>query len=755
MTTERRWLALILALNLGLGVVYALTTPVFEASDELWHYPLVRHLAVGNPLPAQTYDPAQAGPWRQEASQPPLYYYLAAALTAWVDTSDFERARWLNPHADIGVIPADGNVNMVIHDPALNPWQGTLMAVRLVRLASVALGAVTAYLTFRIARLAAPERPVIALGAAAANAFLPMFVFISASVNNDNLVAPLSSLTLLLCLQIVKQPRATDTGGRPRWLLLGVVIGLAALSKITAVGLLPLAGLALLLEAWQAGRWRARRPWELMRDWAGRLAYVAIPAALLAGWWYGRNLRLYGDWSGWNAFLAVVGRRAPPASLAQLWDERAGFLFSYWGLFGGLGVPMPAWAYGLLNGIALVAGLGLLVYLGRLLWSEARARQSMLDNLVRHFGLWSCLLWSVAVLIGLLRWASLTWAFQGRLLFSAVSALSTLLVLGLVGNLPRRAAGVLTVGLAGLLFGLALAAPFAWIRPAYERRSAEMPREIRVVGQEFGGLLRLAGFELADATVRPGENFEVTLHWETLEHMDRDWSVFVHLNDPILGAPIAQRDMYLGQGLLATSLLAPGQAIANFYQLHVPVTAVAPAELTLTAGLYDLATGERLLTQAGRDHAELAQISLEANQSAIPNPILVRFEDQLELHGFSLTPRRLEGRRPLQLRLYWRAMQPLAADYTFFAQVLDQDTTRWASQDLALPTSAWPAGALKEVEFQMTLDAATPAGVYPLMVGVYTRTADGGFDRLQTLTPDGRLSDDMLRLSEIRVDDAG
>ena len=50
---ERRLLVLILALYVALGFTYALVTPAFEASDELWHYPMVRHLADGNPLPVQ------------------------------------------------------------------------------------------------------------------------------------------------------------------------------------------------------------------------------------------------------------------------------------------------------------------------------------------------------------------------------------------------------------------------------------------------------------------------------------------------------------------------------------------------------------------------------------------------------------------------------------------------------------------------------------------------------------------------------
>ncbi len=132
--SEKRWLALILILFVLLGFLYALITPAFEASDELWHYPMIRHLADGNPLPVQVFDPAEAGPWKQEASQPPLYYYLGAALTFWIDTSDMAEVRLENPHVDNGLITQDGNINLVLHDPRADPWQGTLLALRIVRL---------------------------------------------------------------------------------------------------------------------------------------------------------------------------------------------------------------------------------------------------------------------------------------------------------------------------------------------------------------------------------------------------------------------------------------------------------------------------------------------------------------------------------------------------------------------------------------------------------------------------------------------
>src|SRR5687768_9040737 len=110
---QRVALPALLTAFVALGAVYAVVTPLFEVSDELWHYPMVKTLADGNGLPVQ--DPANPGPWRQEGSQPPLYYWLMALATRWIDTSDMDTVRWLNPHADNGIITADGNNNIVIH----------------------------------------------------------------------------------------------------------------------------------------------------------------------------------------------------------------------------------------------------------------------------------------------------------------------------------------------------------------------------------------------------------------------------------------------------------------------------------------------------------------------------------------------------------------------------------------------------------------------------------------------------------------
>ncbi|MCU0521553.1 MAG: hypothetical protein MUF84_12765 [Anaerolineae bacterium] len=55
--------------------------PPFEGLDELEHFEVVRHVASTGRLPVHDVADAAGYRVRQEASQPPLYYYLAAGWT--------------------------------------------------------------------------------------------------------------------------------------------------------------------------------------------------------------------------------------------------------------------------------------------------------------------------------------------------------------------------------------------------------------------------------------------------------------------------------------------------------------------------------------------------------------------------------------------------------------------------------------------------------------------------------------------------
>ncbi|HSH05585.1 MAG TPA: hypothetical protein VLL52_23920, partial [Anaerolineae bacterium] len=383
---------------------------------------------------------------------------------------------------------------------------------------------------------------------------------------------------------------------------------------------------------------------------------------------------------------------------------------------------------------------------------------TLFDVVERHFPVVVCLIWSAGIVASLTRWASITWSSQGRLVFTALAALHTLLLLGLVGWWPegwrvwsrRLVAGV------GVFIGIvAFLVPWVVIGPAYGRERPLPPQlnNLQPFEAEFGDEIVLRGYEIVPDTVLPGEVIDVGLAWEVVGEVSRDWSTFIHLIDPVLGVPISQRDMYPQAGLTAATDLAVGERWEQHYRLRVPETAVSPANLMVGVGWYDVRTGERLLTAAGEGGLVLlGEVALRAGEGAYPNPLAVNFEDRLRLVGYELAPRRGRAGETLAVTLYWELLEDVAVDYTFFGQVVAEDTTRWASADVGAGTSAWAVGEVMAVTLPLTIREEAVPAVYPLIVGMYTRTEDGGFDRLQRKTAEGHLTDDFLRLTVVRVD---
>jgi hypothetical protein len=308
------------------------------------------------------------------------------------------------------------------------------------------------------------------------------------------------------------------------------------------------------------------------------------------------------------------------------------------------------------------------------------------------------------------------------------------------------------------MFLISAAAPFAWIAPAYEPPPVPTSPPQHSVEVTLGGRMRLLGYSLAADTVEPGGQLEVTVHWQVLEVMQRDWSIFAHLHDPIISAPIAQRDMFPGQGLLATRLLEPGRRLATRHVIHIPETAYAPAQTELLVGMYDYASGERLETAAGRDAVTLAKIEIRPrDQGPYPNPTHHNFGDQIALVGYQVEPRRLHPGDTLRLNLYWQALADMQTDYTVFTHLRDlEDPTNrlYAQHDAQLPggTSTWTRGQVVEAVYHLTAAEDTPPGIYEMECGVYYADSKGGFPRLQMVTSGGRLVDDYLILGKVRVD---
>jgi 4-amino-4-deoxy-L-arabinose transferase-like glycosyltransferase len=779
---QHKAITTILVAFILLSTTYSVVTPIFEAPDELQHYFFVQHLADGEGLPVIT------GPVpdiQAEVHQPPLYYALGALVTFWIDTGPLTDFVWHNPHAQIGVPTASGNVNMVVHsDEEGFPYRGITLAVHLVRLLSVLMGAATVLVTYCIARQIMPQRPhpgppptlrlplhyvqgfgsgqalgegaeALAIGAAVINAFNPQFAFISGTINNDNLMTVLFALAALLLVISVR--RGVSRG---RLILLGLVIGLASLTKLTGLVLLPLAAVVL-----GAVTLRRRR----LIPFVGEITIVSIGALIAGGWWYARNWLLYGDPLGMKIMPILFRTRVYRPSLFELLAEFEGLRMSFWALFGWFNILAEPWFYLAFDGLALLGAVGLLL----LVFKQWRGEETMSWPWLLFL-----LLWIAVVLTGLVRWTQMTRASQGRLMYPAISAISILLFTGLAQWVPRRAIMSLAGILGVIMLVIAVVSPFRYIAPAYARHVlsiAEGPSLLSKTELEtipnptavtFDEQIKLLGYEVGQEAVRPGESLDVTLYWQALAPMERNYSVFVHLldeNDLVL----ASQDTFPGQGTYPTRLWRAGDAIADVYTIAVPPTAFTPSSTQLEVGVYEFDSGKRLAVYGPQgeslgDNVRFHRIEVLPHEGSdpstgsgrsVPNPVRFNFGNQVALIGYALEGRAVGPGEEIHLTLYWEALAEMDRDYTVFTHVIGERDRIWAQvdsqpQEGAAPTSTWSQGQVLMDEHHLLIEPDTPPDVYDIEVGLYL-AATG--ERLGLLDEAGHWIDSRVLLTKVRV----
>ncbi len=729
--------AVLLALYLALASFYSVVTPLFESPDEVWHYEYVRWLVEGHGLPR----PEEVGeaPWHQEGSQPPLYYLAAAALTAPISTANAADVIRYNPHAAIGQAEAFGNKNVVAHGQADGwPWRGVALAAHVVRFFSVLLGAVTVTSTYLLARALFPERLPPALLAAALVAFNPQFLFLSGTVNNDNLVTAACAFGLYWLTMLMGRRDAAGRPAAPTWsqlIILGLTVGVAALSKLSGLFLAPLAAAGLSWLAWQ------RRS---LRDWLLWGLTTAAAAAVVAGWWYLRNALLYGDPLGLEAMFAILPRRAEPPALAELLVRAESVWRSYWAVFGWFNVVAAEWVYIFFSALALAGLAGLLA---AALLAARRAAPDAAANPARPWQLLLQAVWLAAMVALLWRWATMRYP-QGRLLFPAAPALAVLLAWGLLSWLPRRAQGAGAGILTAALVTIAALAPLQWIAPAYAAPVVgETPAPLSEAA-EFGSLLALRSASVSADELHVGNTLVVDLAWEALAPIPADYSVFVHLTDEneILQA---QRDSWPGAGSLPTRDWTPGAFVLDRHSLTIPLTAPAPARLRVDVGVYDYATGGRLPVNGG-EFITLGYITLlpavdagDASQLSF-----VDFGGELALVGYEFDNRVVAPGGRFYLTLWWQALTPPKADYKTFVHVVAPPESVWGQKDQAplddtAATSTWAAGQRFEDPTSVYIPAETPPGVYFVEIGVYDPDTN---ERLKV-----NFSDKGVVLGQIRI----
>ena len=585
--TQPRWLmrGVLLAFVL-IGILYSIIVPSWEAPDEIDHFRYAQYLQTQRALPVQQPHGVAT------AHHPPLFYVLAALVSWPVDISDGVGA--FNPNPKF-LFAWKGGHELNHHLQSTGdtfPYTSLALSLHLMRWLSLLFGAGAVWLTFKLANELWPDREYLSCLAAAWVAFNPQFLFISAGAMNDSLLVMMSTGLFLSLARAARQPQTWQ-----HWLAVGVWTSLAMLSKISGLAFMPLGGLLLIICAV-----RQRSFHLFIRNGLA----LAVPVIALTGWWFVRNLNLYGDVLGNNAWLKHF-----PGALrhdAVDWPATAmQQLRSAWAVFGWMTVAAPTWYFNIVWGVLGVAVIGLVVY-G---FKQLRAPR------FEGWGVLGCVV-LVIYQIGLMVRENLQWttASQGRYLFPVIAPTMIVISLGWATLFAhKRLSRYVLTTLPMLMMGLAVFLAVAVIGPNF-RMQNRLPRSslwrVRNPTQvNFGGQLGLRAY---DVDTTQANQLHLKLYWRALTKPAVNYSSFAHVlraSDAPDAKPVGQKDQVPG----ASTDYAP----ANWnkddlvlderdIQLNQPLS---NGDYVIRLGVYNYASGERLPVQS-------------TNQAA-PDYVLLKF----------------------------------------------------------------------------------------------------------------------------------
>ncbi|MHB1417387.1 MAG: ArnT family glycosyltransferase, partial [Chloroflexota bacterium] len=612
--------AVVLLSFLATGLYYNIAIPIWETPDEPQHYMYVEHIVRTHTLPVRENS---AG---NQYHQPPLYYLIGSLAVGWLPLDELAPGK-LNPYFIWNEPRLGEEPNVAVHTyDELPPFQGTALAVHILRAISLLFCAVGVWAAYAIARAILPNRPWLAVAAAAFTAFVPQYLFVSASGGNDGPAIAFASLVLLSLVTMARDAREGKRISYRRFALLGLWVGLGMLSKLTFYGVAPVIALTALFVL-AIGRPRLR----LLGGWflSGGIALA------LAGWWYLRNVIVYATG------LAILGegrfdprtfRDIPekPDEVARVLSWYPEPLFqSFWLRFGWMDISPSQWVYDLaaiFSGLVLV---GCLVFLVRQATSRKRVGASAAVGL------------TICFLALLSAFAVTTWRFaytlgnaypQGRYLFVAQPATSLLAVMGLsellalpallaglvlrrpnlLDSLRRAVAPVAAIAFALAFLTIGVGAADKYVVGQYQYvpiwlhfDESTLPNKVQA---DFANQLELIGYDLHASEVARGQTAVLDLYWRTRGNVDQDYQCFVHVADAS-GKPVTQKDAPAGNGVALTSKWEPGEVIRE--RREIPIgDDVPPGEYRLLVGVYSLQDMKRLpLTGAsGGDTVSLGSI---------------------------------------------------------------------------------------------------------------------------------------------------
>ena len=139
------------------------------------------------------------------------------------------------------------------------------------------------WVSYSLLRLVFPDDRARILGGVILAGFLPMNIYISAYVGNEPLHAFLAGCSLVMAVHILRSSEVRSS----HMIYLGLLLGLAMLTKITAGALVPVVVIFLAYKM-------IRVDGKNLKEVASRLGLFILVMTVISGWYYIRNLIHFG-----------------------------------------------------------------------------------------------------------------------------------------------------------------------------------------------------------------------------------------------------------------------------------------------------------------------------------------------------------------------------------------------------------------------------------------------------------------------------
>lgn len=418
------------------GVLYSFVSPPWQGPDEPTHFHYLVALYIdGRAFPAGV----PVVPALYEAIWENATRYRIWDLNQWTDSSVIQPLT-----SDQVLLTRAGDLYYRALFPIYVltqswPLEGQLFALRVGSASFMVITVAAAYGIARTVYRSDTSRDrMIAWVAAASVALQPMYAFISASLNDDNLVTPFTALATFGVVRALRSEGSSRFGWRWWALAVSCAIG-AVLTKrtgVAALGVLVVGSLAL------AAIWiRHGKRWQKVVSWLLGLLFLAGCAAIVTLIMAHPLLPPEFTWRFQlpERFLLDLYEAIQQSTSRHWTDWYAQFLFltlSFWGWFGWLKAPLGLLTISVLRYLSVIILFGIVIRLAALALARCSRETRWQIGLIGVLFLMAS--GNASLLLAQHLADSETYLLVGRYIFPSLATWGVLTVTGWLAWWPRR-----------------------------------------------------------------------------------------------------------------------------------------------------------------------------------------------------------------------------------------------------------------------------------------------------------------------------